>query len=748
MGLAVFFAGLALARSWLPEWRPGLPDEEVFAQRFREMAKRAGVRLKPGEPQTVLTADQGRSNKEARILDRLSLDRAVSLGDGVRIRVRHDASLPGVPGTWEFEVTFSAKGNPLGVKWSRIERRIFFNSDSPPAPAVVRRQVEVFARLLLAPRESLATPLSDEPESKSSQGMDLRIPIRASEPPQELEVNAARGGAVVVTRETATSAESQGLDSILVTVVPLVLGVLILIVYFLYLLSQRRIDFVNGLALAAASILMALVGILGNWTIEAIGIAFAALFAGVAILVCWATAESFLRAVQPGFTTSLDNLRAGRLGPRGGRALVYGFGLGAAFAGVRLAIGSLAAASPGAWPEELSLPLPPLQQSTPVLQGAALAAAVAFTVALAFRLLPARWAPWIAPLAGGLAIQPLRLVPLSAHAVVSVALIGLLVWILRRFGLATLLAATVTSYLLPAAVFSGIHAPWLPFQLGATAAPLAVLVIAGWVGLGRSGQIEFQTRQVPAFIRRQEEERRLRYEMDLLARMQLGLLPEKLPEIPGWEIAARSLLATEAGGDLYDFLEDEEGSLWIAAGDVAGHGYSCSIAQAMTTAALSSLVSASQSPSGVLGRIDRVLRRNAHRHFTTLALLRLDLRTGQGRFANSGHPYPLLVKDGQVSEIALSGLPLGQGPAREYGEADVEIPPGSALVFCSDGLFEAADWQQAIYGYERPQEVLSGLGGRPAGEILEALLEDWRRHLGGLEAQDDTTVVVVRRLAE
>ena len=71
----------------------------------------------------------------------------------------------------------------------------------------------------------------------------------------------------------------------------------------------------------------------------------------------------------------------------------------------------------------------------------------------------------------------------------------------------------------------------------------------------------------------------------------------QLPEIPGWEIAARSLLATEAGGDLYDVLRDEEGNLWIAAGDVAGHGYSCAIAQAMTMAALTSLIGAEQTPS-------------------------------------------------------------------------------------------------------------------------------------------------------
>jgi sigma-B regulation protein RsbU (phosphoserine phosphatase) len=250
----------------------------------------------------------------------------------------------------------------------------------------------------------------------------------------------------------------------------------------------------------------------------------------------------------------------------------------------------------------------------------------------------------------------------------------------------------------------------------------------------------------PAFMRRLEEERRVRYEMDLLARMQRGLLPERVPQLAGWEIAAHSLLATEVGGDLYDFLPDGDGHLWIAQGDVAGHGYSCSVVQAMTTAALASLVGPGRTPAEVLQQVDRVIRRGAsRRNFTSLALLRLDPRTGRGLFANAGHPYPLLVAGGQVQEIVLPGLPLGHGPAREYDDLAIEVPAGSVLVFCSDGLYEATDWSATQYGYERPREVLRGVARRPAQAILEALLADWRKHLGNEEPPDDTTVLVIKR---
>jgi sigma-B regulation protein RsbU (phosphoserine phosphatase) len=228
--------------------------------------------------------------------------------------------------------------------------------------------------------------------------------------------------------------------------------------------------------------------------------------------------------------------------------------------------------------------------------------------------------------------------------------------------------------------------------------------------------------------------------------MQIGLLPTEIPQIEGWEIAARSLLATEAGGDLYDFLLDDAGHLWIAAGDVAGHGYSCSIVHAMTTAALTSLVAPGRSPAEVLLGVDRVIRRGGtRRNFTSLALLRLDPATGEAVYANAGHPYPLAISGGEVSEIELPGLPLGQGPERTYQEIQLQVPPGGVLVFCSDGLFEAIDWNANPYGFDRPREVLRTLENRPAAEILDTLLADWRTHLKSEAPPDDTTILVVKR---
>jgi len=342
--------------------------------------------------------------------------------------------------------------------------------------------------------------------------------------------------------------------------------------------------------------------------------------------------------------------------------------------------------------------------------------------------------PWVA-------VSPLLFALLGAFP-----LAGILVVSYQRFGLVALLTASVISYLLPAAVFSAKHMPWLGGPFAATCGVTLLVVLLGAFGLARPPHVESRRLEPPAFIRRLEEERRVKYEMDLLARMQVGLLPEKPPEVPGYELAARSVLATEVGGDLYDFLEDEKGRLWIAAGDVSGHGYSCSIAQAMTKAALSSLVESRHTPAQVLQQVDRVLRKGGStRTFTSLVLLRLDPETGEGLVSNAGHPYPLLVEGGNVSEISLPSLPLGQGPERAYEDRQIRIPPGGVLVFLSDGFAEAANADEELYGFDRPRQILKTLARRPAGAILEALFADWREHVGPGAPADDTTLVVVKR---
>ncbi|MFL6195798.1 MAG: PP2C family protein-serine/threonine phosphatase [Thermoanaerobaculia bacterium] len=749
-GLAVFAAGALMAFAWLPQWRAGKPlDPDVYRREFRRLAERAGIPLESGTPVVVLMTDTGEGPYRAFGDGGAAWMEATRTG--LLVRVRHPARLPGIANAGqEMRVEFSFDGKPWLISWENPNSPLF----RPIGRGRFQSLGDRFGDLLARPGEAPGPPVEGTLTGSSS--YRLRN-LRAQDPPsrQNIMVGLTPPQSVFAVRAPGPAEANGPGENFRRTLVsgllalPLVLAVLGL---FLTLTLRARIDLLNGAVLAAVALVLSSPRwlfryLFANPWLTVAGLTLAAPGRALAILLTWSAGESLLRAVQPDFTTSLDTLRRGRLGPRGGRALLVGWAAGAALAGGTLAVYALAAVLPGASPLRAGVTLPVFRlDGSAITEALTLAAGILLAFALASRLLPARWAPWAAALLAGYALGPFQLLPYPLELAANVALAGLLVEVCRRFGLTALLAAALTLFTLPAALFTGLYAAWMPGAFAVLAGASAAVVLLGFVGLARPEAVETVHIQPPAFMRRLAEERRVRHEVDLLARMQLGLLPQDMPRLPGYEIAARSVLASEAGGDLYDFLRDDAGGLWIAAGDVAGHGYSCAVAQAMVKAGLLSLAAPEETPAGVLRRLDKVLRGVAAEHsFTSLALIRLDPATGEARLANAGHPYPFLLTGGRISEVELPGLPLGQGPHWPYADRDFTLPPGAVLTLCSDGLFEATDRNGNPYGFDRAREVLQAMGHRPALEIVDALLNDCRRHLGAEQPLDDVTVVVVKR---
>jgi hypothetical protein len=754
-GLLTFALGTALALALLPEWRAGrIPGERFFVERFREVARRARLPLDPGEPEVRLRTWDTGLEQAYRNLGEEGARWLASSRTGLIVRVTHSADWPGLSPHWDLDVQFALDGRPQMIAWSTEQPAL--------AGDLGRERFERLAAdlrpLLLGPGESLGRSR----EGTTFMGLFTwqMHEITGSAPAQHLFANALPPTRVFVQRRPSRPGGlGEDMGSFLrrlalagFTGLPVILAIA---GTFLALLLRARISLVNGALLS----LVALVACDPAWLtreLPDLGPGFQAKLlwllgnaplTALSVLLVWSAGESLLRSQSSGFTTSLDTLRVGRLGPRGGRALLLGFAAGAALAGIWLAVPALAVLLPGVSPAAASVPLPVFRtDGSAVTSGILLAAGVALALAVAVRFLQERWVLPAAALLAGWAFSPLEILPYPVELAANVAAAGLLAWVGRRFGLTALLVASVISLVLPAAVLSGGHLSWLPWTFAICLALPAGIVLLGGIGLSRPERIEDDPLRPPAFIRRLEAERSFRHEVDLLARMQAGLLPRELPRVEGYDLAARMVLAGEAGGDLYDFLRDDAGRLWIAAGDVAGHGYSCAIAQAMIKGGLVSLIAPEESPAGVLRQLHRVLQGSSADHgFTTLALLRLDPGTGEVVLANAAYPYPLLVADGRIAEIELPGLPLGRGPDRTYSDRAFHLAPGSVLALCSDGLFEVLDRNGNAYGFERAREVLRAIGHRPAVEIVDTLLNDCRRHLGGGELPDDLTVVVVRR---
>jgi hypothetical protein len=748
-GLAVFGLGLALALLHLPEWRSGRPpDPAVFEREFRRIAAATGFRLEPGRPRISLATREIEDDYAA--LGERAAEWLAGRRLAVNASVVQPARLPGVSVQQELIVKFALDGRPVQIQWENLGGPFL-----QPLEAKKYTQLgETFGRLLVPPGTRIAERAAGSLPGGSiwqSWGLAGTSPAEhvflAITPPRA--ITATLGGG----RIDAPGAEpEQGFREVLVAFV-LVLPIAIAVVgLFLALLLRARIDLINGALLG----LVALVSSGPRWILKyahaspwmtGLGWLFGAPGQALAVFLTWSAGESLLRSTHPDFTTSLDNLRRGRLGPRGGRALLVGFAAGAALAGLNLGLYTLAVAAPGLSPAGPSFILPVFHlYGSPIQDGLSLAAGIVLAFALSVRLLPARLAPWAAALLAGYSLSPLEMYPYPAELAANVLVAGWLTWVCRRFGLTALITAAVSSLLLPAAALAGLYMDWMPVSFGLAAGLALLLPVLGVLGMSRPAVVENVHNPPPAFMRRLAEERRIRHEVDLLSRMQLGLLPQEMPRVEGYEIVARSVLASEAGGDLYDFLRIDGGPLWIAAGDVAGHGYSCAVAQAMVKSGLLSLIEPGESPGGVLRQLDRVLRGvSADHSFTSLALIRLDPGTGEATLANAGYPYPLVLTDDRIAEIDLPGFPLGRGPAHPFPEKSFHLPPGGVLLLCSDGLFEGLDRNGNAYGFDRAREVLQTMGRRPALEIVDALLNDSRRHLGAERPPDDVTIVVVKR---
>lgn len=756
-GAALLAAGLAAAFAVLPEWRARPPRPAGAVESARKLVESAGGRLL--RPRLVLEGRRLATSFE-RAYRRLGAGARGYLeetGGAAAWTVRGTIEVPGV-GPGSGSIAFEPGGRPVSVEFFRAGS-IFGTSDAAAQGA--RNAFLAGVRTGLAGGRALGA------ESQYvAANFTVRVTPLAAEgdgPAETLVVQDQGSLRFSVARQlrdpdAARSFEPDEIVRRLYRFIPSALLVLAVGVLFGVLLYKRRLGFRIALVLTALAAVYEIAGGLPSEELAAGGfvLGFTVIYRILALLyllALWAVAESLLRDTVPGFTTSLDSFVARRLGPRGGVAILSGLGAGAATVGISLlafAAASLAAAR-GAWPTASSFPFPLFQpQKGPFFEGAFDTALLVLAVA-AFRfVLPRRWAGPAAAAVFALYLSlGMPLHPWGAGLALALALGIVFLRIFDAHGLASLLVAAVSSALIRDTLVASRFLEGNLLAALLTGAPLLLIAAAGVIGFRRPASDEEGRLDAPEYVRRLESERRVKVEMDLLSRMQLSLLPEKPPLVDGLDLSVRTVLATEAGGDLYEFVTDESGALWIAAGDVSGHGYSCGIQQAMVMAALASLVKTGRRPSEILVEIDRVLRmgRKSGRLFTSVALLRLDARTGTGLLANAGHPYPLLLHEGTCREVTGSGLPLGQGPRRTYEDVPVELPKGGVLVMASDGLYEGPDLLDAPYGYDRPRDVLTSvsLWRRPAEAIVEALFADWRRHVGDGSPSDDTTVLVIKR---
>jgi phosphoserine phosphatase RsbU/P len=243
--------------------------------------------------------------------------------------------------------------------------------------------------------------------------------------------------------------------------------------------------------------------------------------------------------------------------------------------------------------------------------------------------------------------------------------------------------------------------------------------------------------------RRFQQERDQREEMSREAnearKIQEALLPRSSPYIPGFAVTGLSTPAGAVGGDWYDFIPFDDGRWGLVLADVSGKGTAAALLMSATRGILRSLASAC-CPSEVLTKLNQLLVNDfPSGRFVTMLYAILDPASRTLRYASAGHLRPLLIENGNAHFLDTErGLPLGIGSG-DYSEAQVQMAPGSRLLFYSDGITEATDPQEEEYGADRLEQHF-----RRADASAESILEDVRTFANGAGLHDDATVILVK----
>jgi serine phosphatase RsbU (regulator of sigma subunit) len=244
------------------------------------------------------------------------------------------------------------------------------------------------------------------------------------------------------------------------------------------------------------------------------------------------------------------------------------------------------------------------------------------------------------------------------------------------------------------------------------------------------------------------EKERLEKELEISGQIQQSILPEFLPDIPGYEFGALMIPARAVGGDFYTWFKLGRERIGIVVGDVSDKGVPAALFMALTYSLIRAEGVRTSSPVQALRKVNQhLLQMNSSGMFVTLVYGILDLKSGDFHFARAGHPTPyLLDENGGFVEVQVSsGQALGLFDGLPIDEQTIHLPPGGTLLLYSDGVNENMDARGEEFGIGMLTETMQANRIRSSQKICEQLWHDVQLHGEGEPQQDDFTTVVVKR---
>jgi len=245
-------------------------------------------------------------------------------------------------------------------------------------------------------------------------------------------------------------------------------------------------------------------------------------------------------------------------------------------------------------------------------------------------------------------------------------------------------------------------------------------------------------------VERERERQRMEQEINIARDIQQALLPRDFREFPHLAVSGINFPCLSVGGDYFDVfpLSDRRTAFLIA--DVSGKGLGAALLTTMLQGALSGMTLGTD-PARVFNHVNRFLCSHSEvGRYATMFFGILD-QDGELDYINAGHPSPFLIRHGVAEEPFTEGsYPVGLVQEAEYVTARVKLEPGDTLILFSDGVTEAMDPGDELYGVPRLREVLTGQSNCALDKLQKSILESVENFAKGAHQADDLTLLIVR----
>lgn len=249
-------------------------------------------------------------------------------------------------------------------------------------------------------------------------------------------------------------------------------------------------------------------------------------------------------------------------------------------------------------------------------------------------------------------------------------------------------------------------------------------------------------------VRANFEKEQLDAELRNAESVQKFLLPKTMPEVAGYQFAARCFTTEGPGGDYFDFIELDQGRIAIVQADVSGHSVSASLIACLVRSSIRQSCDHYETPAEILFKANHYLVKDIpHGMFVTVFMAILDLQAMMLTYTNAGAPLPLLFRKHQAEpfELKVGGMPLGIMHPVTYEQETLELDPEDLLLIYTDGVVEA-DAKGALLGQDGLTRLLQPMLTKTPNEIVQGIHEALVQYTGSERLGDDVTLIGMKCL--